>query len=171
MGYLFVGCALTAGLVKGYCGKRSSVLVSTYRGSMLSSLVRMLICMLVGVSIVALGGLASLRVDAGTLLFAALSGVASAGAVVSWLISARNGSYMLLEVFNLLSVIFNVVLCRLLFGVRESISIYQWIAMIMLVLSSYIMFGYSRAIKKRVTPRAIVILAIGAISTGLMAML
>ena len=66
--------------------------------------------------ILAQNELASLSLDGFTLFVTALSGIASAAFVVSWLLSVRTGAYMMVEVFLLLGVILPIALCRVFFA-------------------------------------------------------
>ena len=117
MGYLFLTLALAAGITKGYCGKKTSGAIVSNSDSMIMNLLRMLICVLVGLVLtVVQDGAFALRPDAFVMLAAALSGIASAVFVVSWLLSVRTGAYMMVEVFLLLGVVVTVVLCRIFFG-------------------------------------------------------
>lgn len=167
MGYFFVACTLATGLIKGYCGKKSSGLITTYRGSMLFCLVRLTICVLVGSALVAVNGcipyLGALNTP--TVIFAMLAGIGQAGMIVTWLISARLGSLMLLEVFNLLGIVLTVTLCFVCFG--EPVSVWQIVAMLLLLVAAYVMVGYSQSVKGKMTLAAFVCLLIGALMTGL----
>ena len=167
LGYLFVALTFSVGFIKGFCGKKSSGLITTYRGSMLIGLVRMTLGVLIGYLIVLLSGNAIYMgsLNTPTVIFAVLAGVGQAGMIVTWLISARLGSLMLLEVFNLLGTVLSVLMCLVCFG--DPVSVWQWIAMGMLMAATYLMMGYSRSERGKMTPTALVILIIGAITTGL----
>ncbi len=167
LGYVFIACALAVGLVKGYCGKCSSGLITTYRGSMLFGLVRMVLCVLVGFIIMLVNGSLTYigALNWQTLLFASLAGIGQAGMIVTWLVSARRGSLVMLEVFNLLGTILSVLCCFFFFG--ESVSIWQGIAMAMLLVATYLTVGYNVALKGKMTLSSFVTLIIGAVTTGL----
>jgi hypothetical protein len=113
MGYLFLTVALAAGITKGYCGKKTSFAVKSNSDSMIMNVLRMVLCIVIGfLLLLAQNGLSSLAQSRQALLIAALSGVASAVFVVSWLLSVKVGAYMMVEVFLLLGVTVPIVLCR-----------------------------------------------------------
>ena len=103
MGYLFLTLALAAGITKGYCGKKTSFAIQSNSDSMIMNLLRMILCIIIGtVLVVVQDGVGALAPSASLILISALSGVASAMFVVSWLLSVRTGAYMMVEVFLLL---------------------------------------------------------------------
>ena len=113
MGYLFVLIALLCGVVKGFCGKKSSGTLVHSSDAMLVNTVRMIACILIGFAMIAVGGeLGSLRVSPEFLLISAVSGIATAAFVVTWLLSVKQGAYMMVDVFLLIGVILPLLLCR-----------------------------------------------------------
>ena len=166
MGYLFLTLALAAGITKGYCGKKTSGAIVSNSDSMIMNLLRMLICVLVGLVLtVVQDGVFALRPDAFVMLAAALSGIASAVFVVSWLLSVRTGAYMMVEVFLLLGVVVTVVLCRIFFG--EEIGAWQIAGMVILVAAVYIMTAYNSSVKGKMSVGALVLLMICGLSYGI----
>ena len=166
MGYLFLSLALAAGITKGYCGKKTSYAIVSNSDSMIMNLLRMLICVLVGLILtVAEDGFFALKPDTFMIFAAALSGIASAAFVVSWLLSIRTGAYMMVEVFLLLGVIVTVVLCRIFFG--EAIGAWQIVGMVILVAAVYIMTAYNSSVKGRMSISALVLLMICGLSYGI----
>ena len=165
MGYLFLALALAAGITKGYCGKKTSAAIVTNSDSMIMNLLRMVICVFVGFLLTALqDGFAALVPDATFLLIAAMSGVASAAFVVSWLLSVRTGAYMMVEVFLLIGVIVPIVLCRIFFG--EEIGIWQILGIAVLLVAVYIMTTYNSSVKGKMSIGAFVLLMICGLSNG-----
>lgn len=78
IGYLFLGLALLCGVLKGYCGKRSSGTLVLASDALAVNTVRMLACILIGLFAVAIGGgVETLAVTHKTLAITALSGIAS----------------------------------------------------------------------------------------------
>lgn len=116
MGYLFLAIALASGITKGYCGKKTSFAIVTKSDSMLMNVLRMIACIAIGfLLILAQNDIGSLNADTFLILVGALSGIASAAFVVSWLLSVRSGAYMMVEVFLLIGIIIPIVLCRVFF--------------------------------------------------------
>ena len=106
MGYLFLGIALTAGLIKGYCGKKTSSQTANLREALAANSVRMGLCVLVGLVLICLrGDLKQLAVDWRVLAVSAMSGIATAVFVVGWLLAVKKGAYMLVEVFVMLGIL------------------------------------------------------------------
>ena len=166
MGYLFLGLALAAGLTKGFCGKKTSFAITLDSDSMIMNLLRMCLCILIGFFLMLCGGeLSALRADGTLLAITALSGVASAAFVVSWLLSVRSGAYMMVEVFLLLGVAVPILLCALLFG--ETINLFQVIGMAILLVAVYLMCTYNVGIKGKMTLKAFCLLLLCGLSNGL----
>ena len=98
IGYIFVLCALAAGLTKGYCGKKTSGVITGLRGTVLFNAIRMLICIPIGALFVLFTAKgANFDVDALTLIISAVSGVSTAMFVVTWIGCVRVGAYMMVD--------------------------------------------------------------------------
>lgn len=166
MGYLFLALALAAGITKGYCGKKTSFAIKSNSDSMIINVLRMLACIFIGfVLIVIQGDIMSLKSDGLTILICAMSGIASAVMVVSWLLSVRTGAYMMVEVFLLLGVIVPIVLCRIFFG--EHIGLWQIIGIAVLLVAVFIMCTYNTSLKGKMSIASILLLLLCGISNGL----
>ena len=166
MGYLFLALALAAGITKGYCGKKTSFAIKSNSDSMIINVLRMLACIFIGfVLIVIQGDIMSLKADGLTILICAMSGIASAVMVVSWLLSVRTGAYMMVEVFLLLGVIVPIVLCRIFFG--EHIGLWQIIGIAVLLVAVFIMCTYNTSLKGKMSIASILLLLLCGISNGL----
>ena len=48
MGYLLLAAALAAGVIKGYCGKRTGNAIACNSDSMIMNVLRMLLCTVIG---------------------------------------------------------------------------------------------------------------------------
>lgn len=106
MGYLYLSVALISGSIKGFCGKKTSSLTSTFYHSVLANLIRMSFCIIIGFAVVCSeGNFNFLLPDAGVLLIAFVSGISTAVFVVFWLVSVRQNAYMLMDVFLMLGVL------------------------------------------------------------------
>lgn len=166
MGYLFLSISLVAGITKGYCGKKTSFAIVTNSDSIITNLLRMVACIIIGIFLsVFQYGPSSLVPSEFMLLVAALSGVASAAFVVSWLLSVRSGAYMMVEVFLLLGVIVPIILCRIFFG--EAIGTWQIIGTVVLLFAVFIMCTYNSSIKGRMSVGAFLLLMICGLSNGI----
>ena len=166
MGYLFLAVALAAGVTKGYCGKKTSSAIVSNSDSMIMNVLRMLLCIVIGFGLILFTErLDILRIDGGILLITALSGIASAAFVVSWLLSVRSGAYMMVEVFLLLGVIVPIVLCRVLFG--EEIGVWQIVGVAILLVAVFIMCTYNSSIKGKMKISSLLLLLLCGVSNGL----
>lgn len=165
MGYLFLALALAAGITKGYCGKKTSFAIKSNSDSMIINVLRMLACIFIGFALMAVqGDIASLRADGMMILICAMSGIASAAFVVSWLLSVKSGAYMMVEVFLLLGVLVPIVLCRIFFG--EEIGIWQIVGMVILLAAIFIMCTYNVSLKGKMSIGAIALLILCGLSNG-----
>ena len=166
MGYLFLALALASGVTKGYCGKKTSSAIKSNSDSMIMNLLRMLVCILIGfVLLIAQNDMGSLTSSGTTVAISALSGIASAAFVVSWLLSVRTGAYMMVEVFLLLGVTVPIALCRIFFG--EEIGLWQIIGIAVLLVAVYIMTTYNASIKGKLNIGAIGLLFLCGLSNGI----
>lgn len=165
IGYLFLALALLCGCTKGYCGKRSSGSLVHASDAMLMNTVRMLACILIGVGMVLVQGVwGQLALEGEVLLICLLSGVGNAMFVVSWLMSVRRGAYMMVDVFLLIGVVIPLLACRFLYG--EQIRPVQWAGIAVLLVAGYIMCTYNASIKGRLSPTALALLVLCAVSNG-----
>ena len=145
MGYIFIIFAIFSGLVKGFCGKKMSGVVSSVKGTFYINLLRMLLCVVIGLFIVISGRNFALITDLKTLSIMAISGISTAMFVVSWIFCVRRGSYVMMDVFLMLGGGLTIALCKLFF--KENVSKNQLIGFILLVIASYVMCSYSSNIK------------------------
>ncbi|MBO5127375.1 MAG: hypothetical protein J6D10_07375 [Clostridia bacterium] len=167
MGYLFILLALTCGITKGFCGKKTSGLIASFPDAMLFNAVRMLICIPIGLLFVLAytGSAASLAVDSPTLLISAVSGISTSVFVVTWLAAVRTGAYMMVDIFPTLGVIVPVIACRIFFD--EAVRWNQIAGILLLTAAAYIMCTYNRTIgKSELTPGSLLLLTVCGFSNG-----
>lgn len=166
MGYLFLAVALLCGVTKGYCGKKTGGALTRTSDAMLVNILRMVLCICIGFGLILVQGKAyQLAVSSSFLAVTALSGIATAVFVVSWLLSVRQGAYMMVDVFLLMGVTVPLLLCRILF--HEPILPLQWIGIVILLAAGYIMCTYNVSIKGKMSKKALLLLVICAVSSGL----
>lgn len=166
MGYLFLIIALSAGIIKGYCGKKTSGYTSEISDAMIVNLIRMILCVAIGFGlIVSQQQMKFLIPDRNVLWIAALSGVATAIFVVTWLLCVKNGVYMMVEVFLMLGVFIPLLAGTLFF--REKIGMNKWIGMIILVVATLIMCSYNSSQKGKFSIQSIVLLLACGTTSGL----
>ena len=165
LGYLFLALALLAGVIKGYCGKKSGGTLVLASDAMLVNTVRMLACIVIGVALIALGNdWSSLTLDPTVIWISALSGVCTSLFVVSWLLAIRTGAFMMVDVFLLMGVLIPLVVCAIFFD--EPIIPIQWIGIAVLIIAGYVMCSYNAKLKGKMTLKAFLMLLLCAASYG-----
>ncbi len=166
MGYLFLTISLIAGATKGYCGKMTSGYVNEYKDAMLANTIRMILCILIGFGMTFIqSGWGAFKVDGTTLWISVLSGVTSSIFVVSWLISVKKGSYVMMDVFMMLGMIVPLVGSSIAYG--EIIGLRQWFGLAVLMIAVLIMCSYNNSIKGKMSISSLVLLIVCGISNGL----
>ena len=145
MVYLMVGIALFCLTVKGYCGKKTSVAVRDTGDSFLFNLIRMILCVVIGIVMVFIeGSRESLLVEGKMLAICALSGVANAAVLAGWLLAIQKNSMVSVDVSLTLGSLLPALLCFLLFG--HEISIPKMIGFAFIVGATVILAGHSKRI-------------------------
>lgn len=166
MGYSFLALALVFGLIKVYCGKKTSYAANCIRNAIVINTVRTTICFFIGIAIALASGTKTFYFEQpGIVLIAFMSGVCMACFTVSWLLSINNSAYMLVEVFVMGGVFVPLIFCRVFYG--EHISALQAIAGGMLVVSVYCMCSCDKKAKKKITLKNYLLLIVCAISSGM----
>lgn len=165
MGYVYMCIALVSGTIKGFCGKKTSSLTSTFYHSVLANLVRMSFCIIFSFAIVCFeGNINFLLPNANVLFISLISGISTAIFVVCWLISVRKNAYMLMDVFLMLGVLFPLTLGQLLFN--ETIRPVQWLGLGILFVATWIMCSYNNSIKTKLSFSAFLLLLLCGFSNG-----
>ena len=165
MGYLFLAASVLFSVTKGYCSKKTSGVMGGTLDAVFISLVRMIFCVLIGLVFVTVQeGVQAFQIDGTVLWISALSGVSTALFVASWLIAAKTGSYMMIDVFLTMGVLIPLTLCRVLFD--EVIRPVQWIGILILFGSVYIMCSYNTSLKGKMSPASLGLLVFCGVSYG-----
>lgn len=167
MGYLFLALSLLCGATKGFCGKKTSGFVREYKDAMFANFIRMLFCIAIGFALLLFGGgLSALRVSPMVAWICLLSGFANASFVVLWLISVKNGAYMMLDVFCMVGVLIPIIGSALLFN--ETIEPHHIIGFAILLCAVFIMCSYNNSVKTKMTPLSLLLLIGCGITNGLL---
>lgn len=165
MGYLFLVTALFAGATKGFCGKKISGYTSGYRDAMLANTLRMILCIVIGIIlIISEGSIAYLIPTMKLTLISALSGITTSVFVVTWLISVKKGSYMMLDVFLMLGTLVPLILSRIFFA--EAVLWNHILGIFILLIAVIIMCSYNNSIKEKISISAFLILVLCGIANG-----
>lgn len=166
MGYLLLFIAVFAGIMKGFCGKKTSFAVSDLKDAMLANALRMLLCIVIGFAVVSLeGSIKSLIISNEVLWISALSGISTSVFVVSWLLSVKRGAYMMLDVFLMLGTVIPLFASSVIFG--EMILAKQVIGLVILIVSVIIMCSYNNSIKKKISIGSLALLILGGAAGGI----
>lgn len=166
MGYLYLLFSLGFGLVKGYCGKRTSGAATCSYNAILITCVRMILCVVIGLLCVFIDGISSLACTTPKLLLIALlGGIGIACFTVSWLRAIHTNAYMMVEVFVMGGVAVPLLLCRILY--REPIGWVQIIGLLLLLVAVYCMCTYRRKEKITLSFSNLSLMLLCALSTGI----
>ncbi len=166
MGYISIFVALLAGTAKGFFGKRISKSVTTQKQSVLVNAVRMVICVLISLAVLAFGDMRNgILIDGAAWLFGALAGVTLSMFLVTWLLAVRRGAFMLISVTQMFGVVVTLVCAFFVF--RDPIYPRQLFAVLLLVAAVLIMGSYSSSLKGKLDVGTILLLFLCGISSGL----
>ena len=165
MGYLFLAFALTFGIIKAYCGKKTASAAALARDAVMINAVRMSICAFLGIAIVLFSGASDTLISEKIILISLLSGVANAAFTVSWLLSVHSMAFMMVEVFVMGGSIIPLLLCAVIY--KEKISAFQIFGVLLLLIAVYCMCTRDRTGKIRMAPRDLIPLLLTAVSSGL----
>lgn len=156
MGYIYTVISVLLGATKGYCGKTGSRYMQRGNDAVLLNTFRMLICSVIGFFLIWRGGSAMLiqsRNEAGIVL---LSAVSTSLFVISWMLCAKVDAYVLLDVFLLIGTVIPITVCSLLF--KEKIRINQIIAICILLIAIYLLYGFNTQLKGKMTAKSFLLL-------------
>lgn len=166
MGYLFLCLALFAGITKGYCGKRLGNIAEKSFDAILLNLIRMVLCIIIGLFLVILqGNLSFIIPELNSLLIMVASGITTSLFVVSWLLSVKVGAYMMVEVFVMLGVLVPIVSSSFLY--EEAINTNEWIGIVLLIIAAYLMCSYNNSQHSQTNTKSFILLLLCGFSSGL----
>lgn len=165
MGYLFLSISLISGNIKGYCGKKTGGLVQRLSDALLFSLIRMVLCILISLLVLCIGGnFSAVRPNGYILFITAVSGITTSVFVTAWLLSVRKGAYMMVNIFLMLGV-FVTILCS--FSLGETVSWKQLIGIGLLLTAVVFMCNYQKVAKGKLSKAAILLLIVCGTANGL----
>lgn len=166
MGYLCLLTALFAGAVKGYCGKKTSGYVSETKDAVAANFMRMVLCVIIGFAVLAVqGNLELLRIDGQIFVISLISGFTTAVFVVCWLLSVKQGAYMMVDTFLMLGVLVTLILSKIFFC--EDIGLKRWCGIIVLLAAVLLMCSYNNKIKAKISMKALLLLIVCGTANGI----
>ena len=146
LGYLFILLATAAGSSKGAVSKKLSIGISGIDGNIMLNLVRMVICTLIGlVAALAAGGTSALQIPFAGLLISLLSAASFTVFVLSWMICARSGALIMIDLFLTAGVIIPLIASQVLWDVP--VILRQWVGFFILLIGVSILCSYNKKIK------------------------
>lgn len=165
MGYIFLSIALAAGITKAYCGKKTSNYTENITEAILANITRMFFCVCIGFALVVMQGQINvIEPDLALLGITVFSGFFTAVFLVTWLLSVKNGAYMLVEVFLMLGVFIPSVAGFIFFN--QTITLKQLLGMCLLVVATFVMSSYNNSQKERLKLRTILLLIVCGVASG-----
>lgn len=166
MGYLFFAISRFGMLVRGYCGKKSSALIDGFKDATSANVLRMTLCVLMGVAILLVNGdISGLAASRDTILIGAVCGISTAVGVIVWMVSLKYRAYMLMDVFGSVGVVVPLIFGQILF--HESISLVQWFGYLLIIIAAWVMMSYNTSIKGTMSTGAFIILVLHGLSSGI----
>ena len=146
IGYLYLALIIFTGLTKGFCGKKTSSFTTKSQDAFFVSVVRMLICTIIGLVLtIIIDGFDSLKMSSTAIILGLLSGLFTSIFVVSWLLTVKGSAYMLVDVVLTISTLIPILLSVIFFN--ESVHYLQIIGFVLLVVAVLIMASYNNSIK------------------------
>ena len=166
MVYLIVLLALIFLSIKGFCGKKTSTCVGQTGDAFRFNILRMLLCMLIGIVVVFCEGAQSaLRIDGGMLAICLLAGICNAMFLIGWILAIRKNSMVTMDVALTLGAILPAVLCAILFD--EPISLPKLLGFGLIIAASAILAGYNKNTKGNPGLGGILLVIIASVGEGL----
>ena len=166
MGYLYLFLALTAGLIKAYCGKKSSAAANCSYNAIIINIARMFLCVIIGALFVLMRGASSFAFTTPkVILIALLGGIGTSLFTVCWLLAVHTNAYMIIEVFVMGGVVIPLTLCIILY--KEPIGILQIAGILLLLIAVYYMCTSRKKGKIALSFRSFLLLLLCAVSSGI----
>lgn len=166
MGYLLLAVSILSGSIKGFFAKKVSNATSGLGDAILSNLIRMLLCIPIGLLFVLIDGGASTLVISGRVLcISALAGITTSLFIVSWLLAVKTSALTSTDAFISLGILVPIILSSIIY--REIISLSQIIGLCLLFLAVYVMCVYNNQVKDRLSIRSFLLLLTVGLANGL----
>ena len=165
MGYLFLFLSVFSGAVKGFFAKKISNKTSGLKSAVLSNLIRMLFCILIGFIFVAIDGVSFLAVPSTVLWVSIFCGITTSVFIITWLLAVRTSAYTSMDAFLSMGVLIPILLSNFIY--HEQIAVSQIIGLALLFLAVILMSSYTNQIKQRLTIPAVLLLIVVSSSSGI----
>lgn len=154
------------GATKGALGKKVSFQVKTSLDSLFFNFIRMILCVALGAALVVISGAGGFKVDELTIGLAVLNGVTQAVFVYNWIMAVRQGSYVMMDVFALLSAVIPTIGCRIMFGTK--ITVFALVGFAVLIVAAFLLASYNAKLKGSFSLKMFALLMLNLLTQGLM---
>ena len=166
MVYIIVFLALIFLTVKGFCGKKTSTCVQQTGDAFRFNILRMLLCMLIGIVAVFLEGAQGfLRIEGRMVAICLLAGICNAMFLIGWILAIRKNSMVTMDVALTLGAILPAVLCAVLYD--EPISLSKLLGFLLIIAAAAILAGYNKNTKGNPGLGGILLVVIASVGEGL----
>ena len=158
VGYLCLAGAVALGAMKGAFDKKVSFYVKNTLDSLFFNFIRMLLCVACGAVMVILSGAGGFKFDGLTIGLAVF--------VYVWIMAVRNVSYVMLDVFALLSAIIPTVGCRIMYSTK--ITTYELAGFAVLIVAALLLASYNAKLKGSFSLKTTALLLLNFLAQGFM---
>lgn len=164
IGYAFVVLAVLAGSTKGGVSKKLSGSIRGAGDNLFINGLRMVLCACIAFAAAVLsGGIGSLRAEPGLILLSLLSAVSFAGFTYTWMLCAKSGALVMIDVFLTAGVLLPMLGGWIFWGDR--VSPRQWIGFAVLLVGVGFLCAFHNSIKPKMTRKLFALLvACGALN-------
>lgn len=166
VGYLCLTGAVALGAMKGAFGKKVSFYVKNALDSLFFNFIRMFLCVACGAVMVVLSGAGGFKVDGLTISLAILNGVLQAVFVCVWIMAVKNVSYVMLDVFALLSAIIPTVGCRIMYSTKSTF--FELAGFAVLIVAALLLASYNAKLKGSFSLKTTALLLLNFLAQGFM---
>ncbi len=136
MGYIFVLLSSLFGAAKGYAGKKSSYALSDFPAMLYFSMLRTIICAILGLLIWLMLGTFTLP-SAVALTICLFSGISMSGFLISWVAAVKSGAYVRLDVFCQMGMVIPCIFAAPI--LKEETTVFQYIALGFLIIAVFLL--------------------------------
>lgn len=165
MVYLFVILAILCLAVKGFCGKKTSIYAEKISYAFLLNLVRMLLCIVVGLIVLLIEAKGKITgIDWRLALIALTGGAGTAMLVVCWVLAIRENTLVRVDVACTVASLLPAVLSLIFF--KESFSGWKMFGFA-LILSAVFIVSIGKGGQKKTSAFGIVMLVLTALGDGI----
>ena len=165
MGYLFLFLALAFGIIKAYCGKRTSSSALCSYDAIVITTVRMACCIAISLAVVLLSrDNLTVLVTPKMLAIGAFSGISIACFTVCWLLSVRSLAYMMVEVFVMGGTVITLAFSYILY--KEQVRGMQIVGIVLLVIAVYCMCTNNTRDRASLSKKSFLLLLLCAVSSA-----